>query len=126
MKTGVIIVDHGSRFDAANQMLETVVERVRARGIYEIVEVAHMEIARPSIEEAFNACVRAGAERVVVHPYFLSPGRHSQTDIPRMASDAAAKHAGIRVVVTEPLGLDERLIDVVLNRVQEALRMLGG
>jgi len=121
MKIGVVVVDHGSRFDEANRMLEEVVERIRARGVYDVVEVAHMELARPSLEDAIEACVRRGVERVVVHPYFLSPGRHSQSDIPRMAKEAASKYAGVDVVVTEPLGLDERLIDVVLHRVAEVL-----
>jgi hypothetical protein len=43
-----------------------------------IVELAHMEIAEPSIEVAFARCVEQGATLVAVSPFFLSPGRHWQ------------------------------------------------
>jgi len=121
LKTAVIVIDHGSRFQAANEMLEEVGKMLRARNAFDIVEVAHMELADPSLDAAFDACVRQGAERVVVQLYFLSPGRHSQSDIPRMTAEAAARHSGVEAVVTEPLGLDERLIDVVVSRVRESI-----
>ncbi|MDA1192075.1 MAG: cobalamin biosynthesis protein CbiX [Candidatus Poribacteria bacterium] len=124
MKTGIVIVDHGSKRDAANRMLEVVVEMARARGVYDVIEVAHMELAEPTIAQAFARCVEQGAQRVIVHPYFLSPGRHSQSDIPRMAREAAARFPRVQVAVTEPLGLDERLIDVTLTRITEAIHLL--
>ena len=34
------------------------------------------ELAEPSIKEAFGKCVQQGASRIIVSPYFLSPGRH--------------------------------------------------
>jgi hypothetical protein len=38
----------------------------------DIVEVAHMEIAEPTIEQAMRNCVQRGASKVIVAPYFLS------------------------------------------------------
>src|SRR5690606_11194870 len=74
--TGLVIVDHGSRRDESNQMLEDFVAMFRKLGDYRIVEPAHMELAEPSIATAFDRCVQRGAKRVVVAPYFLAPGRH--------------------------------------------------
>jgi sirohydrochlorin ferrochelatase len=82
-----------------------------------IVEAAHMELAEPTIEQAFDRCVAQGATMVVVHPYFLAPGRHSTTDIPRMAGEAAAKHPGVRFHVTQPLGLDEKIAQLMTQRI---------
>lgn len=121
MKTALILIDHGSKFDAANVMLEEISEMVRARGVYDIVEVAHMDLAEPTLAQAFRACVEQGATRVVVHPYFLSPGRHSQSDIPRMTREAAQPYPHVEAYMTEPMGLDERIVDVVLARVQECI-----
>lgn len=86
-----------------------------------MVEPAHMELAEPTIEQTFAECVARGARRIVVHPYFLAPGRHSTQDIPRMCAEAAAKFPGVTHTVTEPLGLDTRMIDVVRRRIQEAV-----
>lgn len=117
MKRGVLLVDHGSRAPEANQLLERIAERVRARLPDRVVRAAHMELAEPTIAQALAACTDAGAEEVVVHPYFIGPGRHTREDIPRLVADAARAHPGVRVVISEPLGLDERIVDVVLARV---------
>ncbi len=119
--TGIILVDHGSTFDEANRMLLEVVRTFREATGTGIVEPAHMELAEPSIAQAFARCVEQGAKHVVVHPYFLSPGRHSTADIPRLAAEAAADHPGVAVTITEPLGVDSRISDVILLRIQEAL-----
>ena len=61
--------------------------------------------AAPSIADAFAACVADGASTVVVSPYFLSPGRHWQEDLPALTAAAAAAHPGVRYMVAAPLGL---------------------
>lgn len=115
--TGVILVDHGSKRAAANDMLMDVVALFRRVSGHPIVEPAHMELAEPSIQQAFDACVAQGATAVVVHPYFLSPGRHSTTDIPNLVAEAAARHPGVRYHVTPPLGLDDKIAQVILMRI---------
>jgi sirohydrochlorin ferrochelatase len=118
---GVILVDHGSRLAAANEMLLEVATLFRRVTGQTIVEPAHMELAEPSIERAFEACVAQGAQVVVVHPYFLSPGRHSTTDIPRLVGAAAARHPGVAFHVTQPLGLSEHIAAVIQERISECL-----
>ena len=53
-----------------------------------------MELAPPTIAEAFGRCVERGATLVVVAPFFLSPGRHWQEDIPALADEAARAPRG--------------------------------
>lgn len=119
-KVGIILVDHGSKHSEANDMLVEVVQLARER-LGRIVEPAHMELAEPTVAQAFAACARQGARYVVVHPYFLAPGRHSTVDIPRLAAEAAAKFPGISFAVTDPLGIDSRIIDVVAQRIAQVL-----
>lgn len=123
---GVILVDHGSKKAEANEQLDEVAKAFRQSTGAEIVETAHMELAAPTVAQAFASCIRQGAKRIVVHPYFLAPGRHSTVDIPRMAAEAARPHPEIPFCVSEPLGLDELLSGVILRRVQEALHTLEG
>ena len=120
----ILLVDHGSRRNEANEQLDAVAERVRARCPDRIVRVAHLEIAEPTIAQAIADCVADGAVEIVVHPYLLAPGRHSRQDIPAQAEAAARNHLGVRVRVSEPLGLGahDKLIDVVLERIEEAER----
>ena len=116
----ILIVDHGSRFEEANRMLEDVAELLRRKDPGYHVEHAHMELAPPTIAQGFQACVDAGASDITVHPYMLSPGRHSKADIPRLVEEASRSHPGTAWRVTEPLGLHDLIATVVLERVRAA------
>ncbi len=116
----VLLVDHGSRRAEANAVLDRVAERVRRRRPGWIVHAAHMELAPPTLAEAFDACVAEGATEIVVHPYFLAPGRHSTDDIPRLVREASRRYPDVRVRISEPLGLHDRVVDAVLDRVERA------
>ncbi len=118
---GLVIVDHGSKKTAANDMLLDVAALFKRSSASDIVEPAHMELAEPTIAQAFDRCVAQGANFVVVHPYFLAPGRHSTSDIPRMVAEAAAAHPGIRFHITQPLGLDEKIISLMVERIDHCL-----
>jgi sirohydrochlorin ferrochelatase len=123
---GVVIVDHGSRRQASNDLLTEFVRMYREQTGRPIVELAHMEIAPPDIEAAFGRCVEQGATLVAVSPFFLSPGRHWQEDIPTLAAEAAAKHPGIAHFVAAPIGLHPLMVDIVDSRLETCLNRLTG
>jgi sirohydrochlorin ferrochelatase len=118
MKTGLIIVDHGSRRSQSNQMLEEVARLFGERFAqkYDVVEPAHMELAEPSIATAYATCARKGATRVVVVPFFLGPGKHWTSDIPRLTAEAAVEFPDTRYHVTQTLGIDDLILDLLDKR----------
>lgn len=116
----LLLVDHGSTLADANRLLDDVAARIRAKGGYGVVQAAHMDLASPTVAEAFDACVAAGATEVTVAQWFLSPGRHSTKDIPALVKAAARRHAAVRWRVAEPLGLSEKAIEALLERAREA------
>lgn len=85
-----------------------------------IVEGAHMEIAKPSISDAMHKCVQAGANRIIIAPYFLSRGRHIQEDIPALVKEAQQQHEGLECIVAQPIGLDPLMAQLIEARVQNA------
>ncbi len=117
MKRAILLIDHGSRRAEANALLKDVADQVRRRAPESIVEVAHMEIAEPDIFEGIDACVKKGATQIVVHPFFLGPGRHSTEDIPAQVERAGEKHPNVRIRISEALGGHAALIDAILDRV---------
>jgi len=119
---GVVIVDHGSRRDESNDLLLDVAAMFRRATGLDNVEPAHMELAAPSIADAMDSVVARGARLVVVFPYFLAPGRHWREDIPRLAAEAAARHPGVRHIVTAPLGLHDAMVAIMTQRIVERLR----
>jgi sirohydrochlorin ferrochelatase len=118
-RNGIVIVDHGSRRDESNAMLEEVARLFgeRFRETYDIVEPAHMELAEPSIATAYARCVQRGATRVIVCPFFLGPGKHWTGDIPRITADVAAKFPQTEYHVTMPLGIDDLILELLAKRV---------
>ncbi len=122
MKRAILLIDHGSRHAEANALLDDIADQVRKRTPESIIEVAHLEISEPDIAEGIDACVKKGATQIIVHPFFLGPGRHTSEDIPEQVERAARKHPNIRIRISEPLGGHDALIDVILDRVSDADR----
>jgi sirohydrochlorin ferrochelatase len=123
MRTAIIIVDHGSRRPESNRLLEDVARAFAARfaGQYDIVEPAHMDLAEPTIAAAYARCVERGAGRIVVLPYFLGPGKHRTTDIPRLTAEAHAKFPHTCYHVTATLGIDDLMLDLLNKRITECV-----
>ena len=120
-RIGVIVVDHGSRQSESNAMLLDVVAMFQQHTGYAIVEPAHMELAEPSVQTAFDRCVEHGATRVVVFPYFLLPGRHWSRDIPALTAAAARRHPGIPFLVTAPIGQHSLIAEIMRQRIEHCL-----
>ncbi|MEM6955616.1 MAG: CbiX/SirB N-terminal domain-containing protein [Myxococcota bacterium] len=111
----LLLVDHGSRRAEANENLLHAAEAVRECAPDLPVFAAHMELAEPTIAEAFAECAAAGAEEVIVFPWFLARGRHVREDIPRLCAEAAEAH-GLRNLVAEPFGVHRLLAELALER----------
>ena len=113
----ILLIDHGSRRDEANEMMNCMANLVQAMaGADVVVRFAHMELAEPSISAGVQACVEAGATELIVFPYMLSPGKHSTGDIPRLVADAAASYPHVSVRVTSAFGVHEKLAELILGR----------
>src|SRR5882724_10495696 len=101
-KNGVLVVGHGSRRQEANDDLRATARYIGERGGFALIEAAFLEIEKPNINEGFTRLVERGAQDITVHPYFLSPGRHTRGDIPIEVRAAAAKHPGVSYRISEP------------------------
>lgn len=119
----MIIVDHGSRRQASNDMLLEATRVFASQSDYAIVEPAHMELAQPDIATAFANCVAHGAKRVIVFPYFLSPGRHWSEDIPALVAAAAKTFPDVEWLVTAPFGLHPEMSAIINDRIEHCLNV---
>ena len=114
MKRALLLVDHGSREPEAQTALERLAEELRTLEPGLAVHVAHLELATPTVAEAIAACAAEGVTDLVVHPFFLAPGRHAAKDVPQQVAAAAARHPGLRVQLTAPLGASAGIADLIL------------
>lgn len=125
-RRAIVLVDHGSRSAAANQNLAAIAARLERRCDGTRVQIAHMELAPPSLADAIATCAETGAREVVVYPFFLAPGRHSREDIPRLLREIAASHPDLKLWLAEPFGVHDKLVDVVMERVAQAQALEAG
>lgn len=118
--TAVLLVAHGSRRAEANHDLRLLAGMVAQQGGYEIVEVGYLEIAEPSIPAGGRICVEGGAQRVLIMPFFLSPGRHVTSDLAEFRQQLAVEFPQVEFVLCGHLGLHPLMVEIVLDRLRGA------
>ncbi len=113
----LLLVAHGSRRAASNDEVRVLTQALSARagGRFDTVTCAFLELADPSIPEGLEACIRQGAQRVVVLPYFLAAGRHVVEDIPALVEPVRQRHPGVAIQIASHLGAAEGLAGLLLS-----------
>ncbi|HNY30395.1 MAG TPA: CbiX/SirB N-terminal domain-containing protein [Fibrobacteria bacterium] len=119
MKKHVVLFGHGSRASGSDLAIRAVARDLGQRTGWEVL-VAHMELAKPSLPEVVRSLVQKGIRSVSVVPYFLHVGIHLREDIPALLDGIRAEHPGLQLVLTEPLGYDPSLAQILEDRVREA------
>jgi sirohydrochlorin ferrochelatase len=117
-----LVVAHGSRNEELAAAHDEVCRAVAARvGGAAVVRPAYLELTEPSIPDAIDREVAEGARRIVLVPYFLHVGNHTRRDLPRLLAEARERHPGVDLVLADHLGIDERLVDLVVRRASAAV-----
>lgn len=113
----LLLVGHGSRRAASNDEVREISQRLgdRAGEDYGLVKCAFLELAEPSIPDGIEACIQAGADEVVVLPYFLSAGRHVVEDIPNEVQGKIDQHPGVSISIAPYLGAADGVVDLLLD-----------
>ena len=128
----VLLCDHGTPTQSVNAVRELVLGQLRARLGFSAADVKSCSMERregseydfndPLLEAALlEADVDAGP--VVVALMFLQPGKHAGAggDIAEIIASACAAKPGLKVHTTAVLGLDPLLVDVLVDRLQQAV-----
>ncbi len=113
----LVIVAHGSRRQASNEevkMLAAKVEKNLPEG-FSGVEIAFLELASPSIEEAIDGCYKAGASELLVLPYFLSAGTHVAKDVPHEVAKAMDKWPDKSIDIVPHIGSLDSMTKLILS-----------
>ncbi len=83
-KSGLIIFSHGSKRASSIhhilQLTEFMKQNLSQRFFH--VNAAFLEFAEPNLAQAVAEHHSLGMEKVIVFPYFLTPGKHVESDIP--------------------------------------------
>ncbi|MCL1917615.1 MAG: CbiX/SirB N-terminal domain-containing protein [Peptococcaceae bacterium] len=118
-KKSVLVVAHGSRAKETEAALEAVLSMVKEKLPNAIIEGAFMEFSERTLEKGVSALAAKGATEIKIIPYFLFMGTHLKKNIPHIRTVCAASFPGIKITMGEPLGVDERLADILVDRIAD-------
>ena len=117
----LLVLIHGSPTPSANADAFRVIEEIRARGVFAIVQVGFLECNEPSIPDAIDRCVDLGAMEIVSVPYFLHTGTHVAEDLPSLLEAAQQKYPGVRFLMGRYLGDSPQLTNILGDRIKAVL-----
>ena len=116
-KIDVLVIGHGSKDPHAKMSIKYVVDELGHS--YRNVDYCFLEIEEPNIEQGIQACKEKNSEVLVVVFYFLHEGAHVKTDINADLRPALEKHKLNKVLITQHIGTDQKMIDLIIERAQE-------
>lgn len=120
-RTALLLIAHGSRRAEANADLEYLASVLRHEHGWQHVQTSYLELCPPTILEGGALCVAAGAECVVLMPYFLSAGVHVVEDLTVAQAELTSRYPSVTFVLAAPLGRHPLLAQIVGERVAEVL-----
>ena len=94
-------------------------EQLLAETDFDAVATAFLELAEPSIPQAIDDAVKAGATRLTIMPYFLSAGRHVEEDVPAIINTAIKRYPHTDIVLTPYLGQSSAMVPMIKALVTE-------
>ncbi|MEO2207664.1 sirohydrochlorin chelatase [Paenibacillus pabuli] len=121
----ILLVGHGSRDPEGNRELMEFARAVAEKAPENtVVETCFLELTRPSIAEGVTACVNQGATRIVLVPIILFAAGHAKIDIPNAIDRAKIRYPQVEFVYGRPIGVHEKVVQIMQTRLQEARPVL--
>ncbi|HTP88441.1 MAG TPA: CbiX/SirB N-terminal domain-containing protein [Bryobacteraceae bacterium] len=121
--TALVVFAHGSKVEAANEAIRAIAAQLAAKSGY-VAEPAFLELASPDLPGAVQRLAHRGATRIVVLPYFLAPGRHSEIDLPRIIDRLRGIHNDVKIEAAANLDGHPALVGILLDRAAAVLEEL--
>lgn len=119
-ETGMCIVGHGSRSDAARLEMLAISSMVAAAAPDVAVEVGFLELSDPPAGDALDRLVERGVRRASVLPLMLNPGGHAKSDVPAVLLEGRQRHPRLELHYGRPLGPDHQLLALATEHLARA------
>ena len=118
--SAVILFAHGAREPEWALPFEQVRDRLRAEGLR--VELAYLEIMKPSLDEAARLLVAEGVRTATIVPLFLAQGKHLKHELPGKIAALKRTHPATEFRVTAALGDEAEILAAIVAWVKRSTR----
>ena len=104
MKPAILLFAHGARDPEWALPFRAILAAV-ARGAPDArVELAFLEMMTPTLTDAAEALIAAGATSLTVVPLFMAQGGHLKSDLPLLLDALRSRHPGLAIHLTPAIG----------------------
>ncbi len=118
-REAILYICHGSRLKQAQEQATAFVQALMSEKLAPIQEYCFLELAQPTIEEAFRACVEKGATKIIAIPLLLLTAAHAKEDIPNELIAIKKKYPNIHVAYGQPIGVHRSISTILHERIIE-------
>ena len=106
---GIVLFAHGSRDPLWRAPMEAVRQQIEAQSAAAAVRCAYLELCAPSLPDAVQELLAAGATRITIVPMFLGTGKHAREDLPVLVQALRSAHPSAVFHVQPAIGEDPRM-----------------
>jgi sirohydrochlorin ferrochelatase len=118
----LIALAHGSRDPRSARTVREIVASTKTLRPDLKIEPAFLDHARPDLDSVVDRLVARGHAEIVVVPLLLTQAYHAKVDVPDVVQAAADRHDGVAIRAADVVGTDAALLTVLDVRLREALR----
>ncbi|MHB1394594.1 MAG: sirohydrochlorin chelatase [Clostridia bacterium] len=115
---GVLILAHGSKRTETEKILKSLTAKVKDKTGESLIYLAYLQFSEQNLEVGIDYLVGKGATKIKVIPMFLFDGVHVTEDIPNELNEIMRKHSGIEIKMSRHLGDDDRIADIIADRIR--------
>lgn len=119
MMQAVLYICHGTRKKSGVEEAVNFVQKTMKLVDVPIQRYCFLELAKPSILEGIDECVKLGATTIAAVPVLLLTAVHAKIDIPEILEQAKERYETIEFRYGKPLGVQEKLVDILVERIEE-------
>lgn len=113
----VVLFAHGARHPEWARPFGRLKAELEALRPEARVELAFLELMKPSLPECVAALYADGVRSLRVVPVFLGVGGHLREDLPRIVEEIRAAHAGLEITVEAPIGEQPAVITAIARSI---------
>ncbi|PLR80381.1 sirohydrochlorin chelatase [Bacillus canaveralius] len=119
--TAILLLGRGGSDPDANSDLYKIARLLWEKTNYKIVEPAFMGVTNPLVDEGIERCLKLGAKKVIILPYFLFTGILIKR-LEEMMVPFSNQYPHIEFKLAGYFGYHPRLETILKDRVEEALQ----
>jgi len=119
----VLLIGHGSSDIDARNAFVYIADSIKQT--YRNAGFCFLELDSPNIEEGIRESLSRKPKVLILVPYFLHRGAHIKRDVKEEVEKALKQYDNSRVYMARHLGVDSKIIDVIIERAKEVEKNFG-